>query len=139
MDWTPQQYYTVDKALDNRLRNSIITMDVDGEAIRVDNHIAKDRYPELSFLFDPFDDFYEGIADNEEAKSFLDRVEGTIKYLEAEASGDAQPAEIPEGFEVVREWFHGCPGFYYSYRNNEILMEWLNQSLGITEPDMDER
>lgn len=51
--------------------------------------------------------------------------------------GNNAEEEIPEGFEAVREWFQGEPGFYYSDRNNEIFTAWLNEQMGITEPDID--
>lgn len=137
-DWTPRELYAVDEYLNNRLRNGAITWNIGGEDVRLDNHIAKDRYPELSFLLNGFASLYKSIADNENAKSFLDAVEGVLVKLEAGmGKGDNASEEIPEGFEAVREWFQGEPSFYYSERNNEMFTAWLNEQMGITEPDID--
>ena len=121
-DWSPKELYEVDKARNKDLRHSVITWSVNGENVRIDNYLAKDRYPELSFLLDKFDRVYQQAQASEEALHFLDKVENALVQCE-------QGQHIEPAFDVVSKWFNGEFAFGRSDLNNEPMIGWMNDTV----------
>lgn len=127
---TPREQYYADKWLmkerGTSLRGPLIFTEVGtGSKERLDNHLAVDRYPELSFLFSQFDELFLKVKDDAEALSRLDQIEEEVKLCESE--------QIKEG--TVYEWFVGKldPRFYYADENNRLFYEYLIEQTGRAE------
>lgn len=129
-DFTPCQLYNADIHFDGAFRNSTLTYKLtdSDEEIRVDNHLAKDRYPELSFLFEKTDALYQKYEHDEFALKTLDRIEAFVKEAE-EDYGDL-PFTSTE-YETVNKWFNGKldPDFYYHEENDALFEEFIEQTV----------
>lgn len=132
-DFTPEQLFLVDLQGKNELRNSTITYTLQGgEEIRADNHLAKDRYPELSFLYSPFDELYKQYESDRKALELLDKIEATLKDCETELlEGAASNPFKGEYDDTVEAWFKGKldESFYYHEENDRLFGEYLEMSI----------
>ena len=132
-DFTPRQLFNADVALDNSIRNSVLTFKdrADGEEFRVDNHLAKDRYPELSFLFEQFDDVYKDYQNFETALKTLDRIEEYLRDAETD-DRSSTPLSTPPEYDTVKDWFDGKldPDFYYHEHNDQLFRNFLQETIG---------
>ena len=124
--WSPRELYLADLVSQNSIRN---TSWVIGEE-RVDNHLAKDRYPELSFLVDNFDKIYQEYQNDPEALVLLDEIESKICRIENAITGGAEKASTYYdnlSTDIVCRWFEGKldPDFYYADENNRLFTEYI--------------
>lgn len=126
-DFTPEQHFLVDLSQKNAIRNSVLTWtSTEGKEIRIDNHLAKDRYPEFSFLYERFDELYKKYADNEKVLKLFDRIEGSIKEAEDQTMNGSLP--FTTKFDtIVQNWFEGKldPNFYYHETNDDLFSEFI--------------
>ena len=135
-DWTPRETYLMDKYFQQTknisLRGQPITMWIKetDEKVRVDNHLATNRYPELSFLLDGFDAIYSKYQVSPAALKKLDDIELTIQMLEDDKSKEKMPMKFKD-IDFICKWFNGETEdyFYSSGRNNNIFTEWLVEKL----------
>lgn len=130
-DWKPIELFYVNQHFDDALRNSSIVMtDRQGNKTRLDNYLSKERYPELSFFLDGFDQIYLRYKDNKKACAVLEEIDSCLKDIEEALLADETP-EFKEGFVVVEKWFKGelDPNFYYAYKNNELFVEWIEDCI----------
>lgn len=126
-DLTPSELFHIDAYYKHVFRNSSIYWKFpDGNEVRTDSHLAKDRYPELSFLYNNFDELYSEHKDNEKACSVLDEIEANLKEIENAETSKKEP-DLKEEFDALRKWYKGelDSGFYYSTLNDELLSEWI--------------
>ena len=131
--FTPKELYLADMALKNAVRNALFIMHTEnGDHIRLDNYLAKERYPELSFLFSDFDNLYKKYEENQKALQFLDSIEARIRELE-EGISSAEPTEQ----DTVSAWFNGNldKHFYYSEVNTSLFLEYLEEEIQKIEQD----
>ena len=131
-DWRPFEKYLYDLQMDKQTRGEMTFTTADGESFRIDNHLAKERYPELSFLYGPFDTLYSKYENSETALAFLDGIEETLKACEAEITEKmaAAQAQSPH-HDTIKAWFMGeldtC--FYYREDNDRLLWEYLTMEI----------
>ena len=148
-DLKPVEIYFLDQTHtqvfhEKGLRNLSVTWCVDGKKITepLISPETKERYPELSFLFDEFKKIYENHKSSDAALSVLDEVERCLR--ETELAADERPdyaGEIPssEGNlsvqETVKAWFYGKldPSFYYSQDNNRLFKEFVEEKIKVRE------
>jgi hypothetical protein len=120
--WTPKEMFYVDKEMaksgksfrDNRL---VLVDEKTGEETQLNNHLAVGRYPELSFLFDLFDDLYIKSEGRACILKVFDEYEAALVRAE---NGDAPKTEIEK---TVEKWYNGKldDSFYYNDWNNKLL------------------
>lgn len=132
----PCELYYFDVQEGGKMRGEITLVAMDGEnagkEIRIDNHLASDRYPELSFLFPPFDVLYERHKDNDTALKFLDDIESSLKFIAEESIGRSDPVPFKGEYDdTVEAWFYGKmdKNFYYNEINNRLFEEYLEMQI----------
>lgn len=140
-DFRPIDLYFADASLNNQLRNSTITMKLEGEEdiIITPSQEIKDRYPQLSFLFEDFKEMYETHKENENVLRFYDDIETELSEIISKAENDVKNGHVVfpeekeeyEDSEKLNAWFYGQldDNFYYHERNNELLSEYLNETV----------
>lgn len=130
-DFTPEQLFLADYSQKNALRNSTITWESpQGDTIRVDNHLVKDRYPELSFLYDGFDELYKRYSDSDKVLDVLDKIEKSITEAEVECLSGELPFTT-EFDTTVQAWFKGelDANFYYHEENDRLFSEFIEKQI----------
>ena len=133
--FTPREQYLADQYLIREtgcgLRGEcFMTGTETGIEYRLDNHLAKDRYPELSFLFGGFDELFLEVKESENALNVLDEAETELRACEA--------GEVKEG--TIYQWFMGKldPCFYYNDENNRLFYEYLLQKVSSRQQKQEE-
>lgn len=98
--------------------------------MRLDNHAAKERYPELSFLFNEFDLLYKSYDNDEKALAVLDDVESCLVKAEEDFMKGVYDSDN-EMQRVVKEWFNGRldENFYYAEYNNELFQTFIEEQI----------
>lgn len=151
-DWKPYEQYLADKAMKEMrgeaLRDMKITFTYKGETVPFGNPEAKERYPELSFLYDEFNSLYEQYKNSAEALTVFRAFENVLKAVEEQFEedigfgngttdscarceqlwklSDEEFLELPIK-TVVQEWFFGrlSPTFFYNESNNEAFYRFI--------------
>lgn len=126
-DLTPQELFLIDYQGHNKLRAATLEfVGEDGTKQRLDNHLAKDRYPELSFLYNGFDELYKKHSSDEKVLAVLDKLEEAIVGVEQETLNGELPFTTPFD-ETVRKWFNGelDEHFYYNDENDRLFEEFV--------------
>lgn len=135
-DFRPCDLYFYDAQTGGKMRGGITltvaTGENAGEKIEVGNRLATDRYPELSFLYSPFDSLYESYKDNDKALKLLDDVEASLKSIAEECVGKSEPVPFKgKHDDTVEKWFYGKldTSFYYNEENNELFGQYLEMQI----------
>jgi hypothetical protein len=139
-DFKPIELYVADRCVKTKdecgLRDMKITwVSPDGKETEVPEKTSKIVFPELSFLFEPFEELYKSNLENEAALAVFRNVENIIKELEYEAT-ETSDSEFMRSVEqkkkypfsdTVSRWFYGKldDSFYYNERNDELFKEFL--------------
>lgn len=151
-DWRPVDQYAADKTFAEEgrsLRDSEIKLVVEGQPdILLTNPQAMADYPELSFLFNGFNELYEQNKGNKAVRAVFEAFEKALKQAEAAFDSAVESkAELPKDkklynldnkelfrqplADVVEEWFYGRldSGFYYNEINNDRMQDFLVHKL----------
>lgn len=155
-DFKPFELYLTDKEHNNLFRNGnvIFTLNT-GEVInQYENEVAKQEYPEAHFLLSGFDTLYDNNKDNLLFIEVVDRLELSLKELEAElnasleankasnfisrqfsASDSIDRADLSKNNveDVAKAWFYGNldRDFYYNEYNNELMISFIKEKSSV--------
>ena len=133
-DFKPFEQFLADRRFNNEMRNSAITFTdrISGEKVRLDNHAAKERYPELSFLFNEFDLLYNSYNNDEKALAVLDDIESCLVKAEEDFMKETETYDSDNEMQkVVKEWFNGRldESFYYAEYNNKLFQTFIEEQI----------
>ena len=143
-DLRPVELYLLDISCNRSLRNITSVTRTDGNntgtEILLQNSSARQRYPELSFLFSGFRSIYEAYGHDRTARQVFKKFEQSLVECETDMTqkNDLQlPGTTNDVFfntpikDIVREWFYGRldKNFYYSDENNYQFEEYMRHSI----------
>lgn len=139
-DFTPLELFIADKWIEEKnghgLRDTKMTYTLLGKEVEVPEKTSKNVFPELSFLFDPFEELFKCNLDSKAAQTVFKKAENIIEELEqfelTKGSKTERQLLLEEKardvfFDTAAKWFYGKldSGFYYHEKNDELFGDFL--------------